>query len=44
MEVSGVTVWFQTELFFGEDLANELLMSVVGRDPKTELKEPTKRR
>jgi hypothetical protein len=27
-----------------EDVANRLLRPMVGRDPKTELKEPTKRR
>jgi hypothetical protein len=29
-------------LFGGEDLANRVLLFLAGRDPKTELKEPTK--
>ena len=30
------------DLIASEDLANSLLLCIAGRDPKTELKEPTK--
>jgi len=39
---SNLTVWFYKALPISEDLANSVLVIIVGRDPKTELKEQTK--
>jgi hypothetical protein len=44
IEEKTLTYWFIRGLKIGEKLANRLLLFTTGRDPKSELKEPTKSR